>query len=226
MWVIKCSIMSQFCSSKENQTHYNYPRLPKNSSTLCLFQTLPKYALKRDLHSLKVQFCNMKTTHYYFKCSLWEVKAHWNVSLPEIRQTVGLFYHSVCRLHPGFALLFMCDMSVFYQIFFSAERNQAEWDWSVFLTAIQSLHRGALYLGRGFTLLVLPILLAIGVLLVVARLIACAFNEGHVVIVGAGGPRQDAHEVTVVAQVLQQAGHPTGEPQGETRVDILEEIFS
>lgn len=57
-------------------------------------------------------------------------------------------------------------------------------------------------------MLVLPILLAVGILLV-AWLVACAFDKGHVIVVGAGGPCQDAHEVTVVAQVLQQAGHPT-----------------
>lgn len=65
-----------------------------------------------------------------------------------------------------------------------------------------------LYLGGGFTLLVFPILLAIGIFLV-AWLVACAFDEGHVVVVRAGGACQDAHEVTVVAQVLQQAGHPS-----------------
>ncbi len=58
-----------------------------------------------------------------------------------------------------------------------------------------------LYLGGGFTLLVLPILLSVGVLLM-AWLVAGAFDEGHVVIVRAGGACQDAHEVTVVAQVL------------------------
>lgn len=45
-----------------------------------------------------------------------------------------------------------------------------------------------------------------------ARLVACAFDERHIVVVGAGGPRQDAHEVAVVAQVLKKAGHP---PLGE-----------
>lgn len=65
------------------------------------------------------------------------------------------------------------------------------------------------YLGRRLALLVLPVLLAVGVLLV-AGLVARAFDEGLVVVVGAGGTRQDAHEVTVVAQVLQQAGHPPG----------------
>lgn len=52
----------------------------------------------------------------------------------------------------------------------------------------------------------LSILLAVGVLLV-PRLIGPPFNEGYVVVVGARGARQDAHEVTVVAQVLQQARH-------------------
>lgn len=69
------------------------------------------------------------------------------------------------------------------------------------------------YLGRGFTLLVLPVLLAIGVLLV-AWLVSCAVNEGHVVIVRAGGACQDAHKVTIVAQVLQQAGHSPLRPHG------------
>lgn len=41
-----------------------------------------------------------------------------------------------------------------------------------------------------------------------ARLVARALNERYIVVVGAGGTRQDAHEVAVVAQVLQQAGHP------------------
>ena len=75
-------------------------------------------------------------------------------------------------------------------------------------TTTQNLHRGVLYLGWGFTLLVLPVLLAVGVLLV-TWLVAGAIDKSHVVVVGAGGPGQDAHEVTVVAQVLQQAGHPT-----------------
>lgn len=44
-----------------------------------------------------------------------------------------------------------------------------------------------------------------------ARLEACPFDEGLVVIVGAGGASQDPHEVTVVAQVLQKAGHPPEE---------------
>lgn len=74
--------------------------------------------------------------------------------------------------------------------------------------AIQNLQRGALYLGRGFGLLVLSVLLAVGVL-VVARPVARPLDEGHVVVVGAGGPCQDAHEVTVVAEVLQQAWHAT-----------------
>lgn len=56
-----------------------------------------------------------------------------------------------------------------------------------------------------------------------ARLVARAFDECHVVVVGAGGPRQDAHEVTVVAQVLQQAGHP---PMGEDGGGGQEEIKS
>lgn len=40
-----------------------------------------------------------------------------------------------------------------------------------------------------------------------ARLEARPFDEGLVVVVGAGGAGQDPHEVAVVAQVLQQAGH-------------------
>lgn len=35
-----------------------------------------------------------------------------------------------------------------------------------------------------------------------------SLNEGDVVVVGAGRTGQDAHEVTVVAEVLQQTGHP------------------
>lgn len=57
-------------------------------------------------------------------------------------------------------------------------------------------------------MLVLPVLLPVG--LQVARLVGRALDEGHVVVVGAGGPGQDAHEVTVVAQVLQQTGHLPG----------------
>lgn len=49
-----------------------------------------------------------------------------------------------------------------------------------------------------------------------ARLVARALNERYIVVVGAGGTRQDAHEVAVVAQVLQQAGHP---PYGPRSVD-------
>ena len=62
------------------------------------------------------------------------------------------------------------------------------------------------YLGRGLAELDLPVLLAVGQLPV--AVVPAALDEGHVVVVGAGGARQDAHEVTVVAQVLQQAGHP------------------
>lgn len=47
-----------------------------------------------------------------------------------------------------------------------------------------------------------------------ARLEARPFDEGLVVIVGAGGAGQDPHEVAVVAQVLQQAGHPPGQQGG------------
>lgn len=50
-----------------------------------------------------------------------------------------------------------------------------------------------------------------------ARLVARALNERYIVVVGAGGTRQDAHEVAVVAQVLQQAGHPPSGPQGRHR---------
>lgn len=63
------------------------------------------------------------------------------------------------------------------------------------------------YLGRWLALFALAVLPAVGVLLM-AGLVARAFDERHVVVVGAGGPCQDAHEVAVVAQVLQQAGHP------------------
>lgn len=66
-------------------------------------------------------------------------------------------------------------------------------------------------------MLVLPVLLAIGVLLV-AWLVARAFNKGHVVVVGAGGSGQDAHKVTIVAQVFQQAGHPTRGSERRTYV--------
>ena len=67
------------------------------------------------------------------------------------------------------------------------------------------------YLGRGLRdvlVAVLAVLLAVD--LQVPRLVAVALYEGHVVLIGAAGPRQDAHEVTVVAQVLQQVGHTPG----------------
>lgn len=35
-----------------------------------------------------------------------------------------------------------------------------------------------------------------------------SLDEGDVVVVGAGGSSQDPHEVTVVAEVLEQTGHP------------------
>lgn len=35
-----------------------------------------------------------------------------------------------------------------------------------------------------------------------------ALDESDVVIVGAGGAGQDAHEVTVIAEVFEKAGHP------------------
>lgn len=35
-----------------------------------------------------------------------------------------------------------------------------------------------------------------------------SLDEGHVVVVGAGGSGQDSQEVTVVAEVFQQTGHP------------------
>lgn len=47
-----------------------------------------------------------------------------------------------------------------------------------------------------------------------AGLKARPFNEGLVVIVGAGGAGQDPHEVAVVAQVLQQAWHPPAQSWG------------
>lgn len=52
-----------------------------------------------------------------------------------------------------------------------------------------------------------------------ARLEARPFDKGLVVIVGAGGAGQDPHEVAVVAQVLQQAGHPPGQ-SGEGWVGV------
>lgn len=62
-----------------------------------------------------------------------------------------------------------------------------------------------------------------------ARLEARPFDEGLVVIVGAGGAGQDPHEVAVVAQVLQQAGHPPVQRREETRLvcmDHQEEAWS
>lgn len=46
---------------------------------------------------------------------------------------------------------------------------------------------------------------AVALLLSVAA--GLALNEGDVVIVGAGGTCQDAHEVTVIAEVFKKAGH-------------------
>lgn len=57
-----------------------------------------------------------------------------------------------------------------------------------------------------------------------ARLEARPFDEGLVVIVGAGGAGQDPHEVAVVAQVLQQAGHPP-EQQGGVGDTCLHGLF-
>lgn len=89
------------------------------------------------------------------------------------------------------------------------------------LTTTLHLYSCVLYLGRGFALLVLPVLLAVGILMV-AWLVARAFNESHVVIIGACGPCQDAHEVTVVAKVFQQAWHPPEVQEGETSIDMSE----
>lgn len=83
------------------------------------------------------------------------------------------------------------------------------------------IHRAEPYLGRRLALLALPVLLAVGVLLV-ARLEARPFDEGLVVVVGAGGAGQDPHEVAVVAQVLQQAGHPPVQWSGETTLVCVE----
>lgn len=43
-----------------------------------------------------------------------------------------------------------------------------------------------------------------------------SLDEGDVVIVGAGGSGQDPQEVTVVAEVLQQTGHPPEDTRTET----------
>lgn len=52
----------------------------------------------------------------------------------------------------------------------------------------------------------LPLQSAIALLLSVAE--GFALDEGDVVIVGTGGTCQDAHEVTVIAEVFKEAGHP------------------
>ena len=44
--------------------------------------------------------------------------------------------------------------------------------------------------------------------LLVSMATGVSLDEGDVVVVGAGGSSQDPHEVTVVAEVLQQSGHP------------------
>ena len=62
------------------------------------------------------------------------------------------------------------------------------------------------YVWRG---LALPQLAAgLPVSLLVSMATRVSLNEGDVVVVGAGGSGQDPQEVTVVAEVLQQTGHP------------------
>lgn len=62
------------------------------------------------------------------------------------------------------------------------------------------------YVWRGLALPQLAVGLPVSLLVSMATRIS--LNEGDVVVVGAGGSSQDPHEVTVVAEVLQQTGHP------------------
>lgn len=66
------------------------------------------------------------------------------------------------------------------------------------------------YIWRRLALPQLAAGLPVGLLVSMAT--GVSLNEGDVVIVGAGRPSQDTHEVTVVAEVLEQSGHP---PDGQ-----------
>lgn len=62
-------------------------------------------------------------------------------------------------------------------------------------------------------------------LLVSMAMAGRALNEGDVIVVGAGGAGQDANEVAVVAEVLQQTGHsPTGEDGRDTETVITQSL--
>lgn len=63
-----------------------------------------------------------------------------------------------------------------------------------------------LHVWRGFALPQLAVDLPVGLLVSMAT--GISLDEGDVVVVGAGGSGQDPHEVTVVAEVLEQTGHP------------------
>lgn len=62
------------------------------------------------------------------------------------------------------------------------------------------------YVWRGLALPQPAVGLPAGLLVSMAT--GVSLDEGDVVVVGAGGSGQDPHEVTVVAEVLQQTGHP------------------
>lgn len=47
-----------------------------------------------------------------------------------------------------------------------------------------------------------------------------ALDEGDVVAVGTGGTCQDAHEVTVIAEVLKKAGHPPGYTPKKKKISV------
>lgn len=44
-----------------------------------------------------------------------------------------------------------------------------------------------------------------------------ALDEGDVVVVGTGGTCQDAHEVTIIAEVFKKARHPPEHTRGEKK---------
>lgn len=80
------------------------------------------------------------------------------------------------------------------------------------------------YVWGGVSLFVSAVGLPIGLVVFIVTA-GRALNEGDVIVVGAGGAGQDAHEVAVVAEVLQQTGHsPTGEDGRDTETVITQSL--
>lgn len=79
------------------------------------------------------------------------------------------------------------------------------------------------YIWRGLVLPQLAVGFPVGFLVSMAT--GVSLNEGDVVIVRAGGSGQDPHEVAVVAEVLQQAGHPPKDTQKHV-VSVLSRVVS